>query len=366
MKLAILADPLDNQNAGVHSYTKGMVEALIQYDRNNEYLLIRQQKDPTLPAHVQQITVPNFQYLLGFATFRLFIIIPLLLRWYRVDVVLEPAHFGPFNLPSRVRRITVIHDLTPLLFPHYHPLLGGLLQRLFLKRILQKTDLILAVSRHTAHDLAQVFPFTKGKTTVIYPGRDLFFQPEFSAEVLQKRKIGAPYFLCVGTIEPRKNLLLLLKVYQEFRVRHEDRILLLFVGGKGWKYQVFYEQLAAHPFKEDIYLTGYVEKQELPALYTNALATIYPSYYEGFGLPVLEAMACGGVVISSNQTSLPEVGGEAALYFHPENEEALLNHMLTITRSEVLRKKKRNQSLNQAEAFSWEAYWRQFSMLIHL
>ncbi len=365
MKLAILADPLDNQNAGVHSYTKGMVEALIRYDRSNEYVLIRQQKDPTLPAKVQQIIVPNFQYLLGFATFRLFIIIPLLLRWYRVDVVLEPAHFGPFNLPSRVKRITVIHDLTPLLFPHYHPLLGGLLQRLFLKRILQKTDLILTVSRHTAHDLAQVFPFTKGKTNVIYPGRDLFFQPEFSTEVLQKRKIGAPYFLCVGTIEPRKNLLLLLKAYQQFRAQHTDRVLLLFVGGKGWKYQVFYEQLAAHPFKEDIYLTGYVEKQELPALYTNALATIYPSYYEGFGLPVLEAMACGGVVISSNQASLPEVGGEAALYFHPENQEALLNHMLTITRSEVWRRKKRNQSLNQAGGFTWEAYWRQFSMLIH-
>jgi len=365
MKFAILADPLDDQNAGVHSYTKGMVETLLEYDHTNEYVLVRQVKDRTLPAKVRQIAVPKFQYLPGFATFRLFIIIPLLLRWYRVDAVLEPAHFGPFNLPKRVKRITVIHDLTPLLFPHYHRWLGGLLQRLFLKRILQKTDLILTVSKNTAQDLAIAFPFTLGKTSVIYPGRDPFFRPQSSEAIVQKWKLHHPYFLCVGTIEPRKNLLLLLKAYQEFRLQSKDRVLLLLVGGKGWKYEVFYEALAAHPFKDDIYLTGYVEKQDLPALYTKALATIYPSYYEGFGLPVLEAMACGGVVISSDQASLPEVGGEAALYFHPEDEKALLNHMLTIIRSEDLGKERRSQSLYQSANFSWEAYWRQFSQLIH-
>lgn len=365
MKIAILADPLDDQNAGVYTYTKGMVEALIQYDQDNEYVLVRQQKDPALPKKVHQITVPKFQYLPGFATFRLFIIIPLLLRWYRVDAVLEPAHFGPFNLPRSVKRITVIHDLTPLLFPHYHRWIGGLLQRLFLKRILKKTDLILAVSRNTAHDLARIFPFTEGKTNVIYPGRDPFFQPEYSRAILQKWQIKGPYFLSVGTIEPRKNLLLLLRAYGQFRAQHKDRVILLIVGGEGWKYQVFYEQLAAHPFKKDIYLTGYVEKQDLPTLYTNALATIYPSHYEGFGLPVLEAMACGGVAICSDQASLPEVGGEAAMYFHPQDEQTLSNHMLTITRSEIVRKEKSRQSLKQSEVFSWEEYWRQFAKFIY-
>ncbi|MBX2877805.1 MAG: glycosyltransferase family 4 protein [Saprospiraceae bacterium] len=365
MKIAILADPLDNQNAGVHSYTKGMVEALVDFDNENEYLLIRQQKDSTLPERIRQITVPNFTYLPGFASFRLFFIIPMLLRWHRVDIVLEPAHFGPFNLPRSVKRITVIHDLTPLMFPHYHPWIGGLLQRLFLKRILQKTDLILAVSKNTADDLATTFPFTTDKTSVIYPGRDPFFRPEFSDAVLRKWKLSAPYFLCVGTIEPRKNLLLLLKAYQQFRIKHKDRVMLLLVGGRGWKYEVFYEELAVHPFREDILLTGYVEKQDLPALYTHALATIYPSYYEGFGLPVLEAMTCGGVVISSDQASLPEVAGDAALYFHPEDVKGLLQHMLTITQRKDLGEEIRNQSLQQAAGFSWEAYWLQFSELIH-
>lgn len=365
MKIAILADPLDNQNAGVHIYTQGMVKALVQFDHKNEYLLVRQQKDSSLPDRVQQIKVPNFPYFPGFASFRLFFIIPLLLRWYGVDAVLEPAHFGPFNLPRKVKRITVVHDLTPLMFPHYHPWIGGLLQRLFLKRILQKTDLILTVSKNTAHDLGITFPFTQGKTRVIYPGRDPFFRPEYSNAVLQKWQITTPYFLCVGTIEPRKNLLLLLEAYQEFRQQYKERVQLLLVGGKGWKYQVFYDELAVHPFKEDIHLMGYVEKQDLPALYTQAVATVYPSHYEGFGLPVLEAMACGGVVISSDQASLPEVGGEAALYFHPEDAKGLLQHMLTITQSKDLGEERRNQSLQQAACFSWKAYWRQFSELIH-
>lgn len=365
MTIAILADPLDNQTAGVHSYTKGMVEALIQYGQDYRLVLVRQQRDSTLPQNVQQIIVPNLSYLPGFASFRLFALIPILLRWYKVDAVLEPAHFGPFNLPRRVKRITVIHDLTPLLFPHFHLWLGGLLQRLFLKRILQSTDLILAVSKNTASDLAKTFPFTIGKTAVLYPGRDPFFQPTLSNEVLRKWEIEAPYFLCVGTIEPRKNLLLLLNAYQQFRQQHQARVQLLLVGGKGWKYEEFYEELAAHPYRADICLTGYVEKQDLPIFYTNAIATIYPSFYEGFGLPVLEAMSCGGVVISSNQASLPEVGGEAAFYFHPEDEQGLLEHMLTLSQSESLQERKRKQSLDQSARFTWKIYAQQFSQQIH-
>ncbi len=365
MTIAILADPLDNQTAGVHSYTKGMVEALIRYGQGYRLMLVRQRKDSSIPQGVQQLVVPNFPYLPGFASFRLFIIIPFLLQWYKVDAVLEPAHFGPFNLPRRVKRITVIHDLTPLLFPDYHLWIGGLLQRLFLRRILQRTDLILAVSKNTANDLAETFPFTSNKTAVLYPGRDPFFQPVSSNEVLQKWEVDVPYFLCVGTIEPRKNLLLLLKAYKQFRQQKKDRVLLLLVGGKGWKYEVFYKELDAHPFREDIYLTGYVEKQDLPTFYTKAIATIYPSFYEGFGLPVLEAMSCGGVVISSNQASLPEVGGEAALYFHPEDEQGLLAHMLTLSQSKDLQERKRKQSLDQSARFSWKVYWQQFSQQIH-
>lgn len=360
MKIAILADPLDNQKAGVHVYTKGLVDALIHYGQGHEYVLIREKKDPDLPSRVQQIVIPNYRFLLSFATLRLFFIIPLVLRWLKVDAVLEPAHFGPFNLPKRILRITVIHDLTPLIFPQYHVWHGQVLQRLFLKSILKKTRLILTVSQNTCADLNRIFPFTTTKTVVIPPGRDLFFQPDTSKTVLQKWRIDAPYFLFVGTIEPRKNLVFLLEAYQQFRAQNEDRILLLLVGGKGWKYQSFYDALAGHPFNKDIILLGYVDKSELPALYTQSLALIYPSIYEGFGLPVLEAMACGAAVICSNRSSLPEVGGNAALYFDPENKMALLSQMEAIVRNKSLIKSKKRLSLQQSYLFSWQDFAKAF------
>ncbi len=356
MKIAILADPLDNQSAGVHTYTSGMVKALLQYDNENEYILIREKKDPTLPSKTRQIAIPNNRFLLLFASLRMFVIIPLILRRLRIDAVVEPAHFGPFNLPKHIMRIVVIHDLTPIMFPQYHRLHSRLLQQLFLQRILRKAHLILSVSHNTFDDLARLFPFTKSKTVVIRPGRDPFFKPVASKAVLQNLQIDAHYFLFVGTIEPRKNLTMLLKVYQQFREGNDDRVLLLIVGSKGWKYPSFYDELSRHPFREDILLVNYIEKEVLPAFYSHALALIYPSLYEGFGLPVLEAMACGAPVICSHSSSLPEVGGMAAWYFKPEDEAELLRHMRAIVQNEKQANEQRLKSLKQAAIFSWKDY----------
>ena len=364
MKIAILADPIDNQSAGVHIYTKGMVDALIQYDQDNEYVLVREKKDPDLPANLKQIAIPNYRPIFLFKALRLLVVIPLILRWLKVDVVVEPAHFGPFNLPQRIRRITVIHDLTPLLFPQYHPWHSQQLQRLFLRRILKKAHLVLTVSQRTQQDLKRFFPFTANKTKVISPGIDPFFQPHPSRAALKKWQIESPYLITVGTIEPRKNLLQLLQAYQQFRVKNQDRILLVIVGGKGWKYQSFYEALAIHPFKGDIKLLGYVNKNDLPGLYTHSLALIYPSLYEGFGLPVLEAMACGTAVICAKRSSLPEVGGEAALYFDPDQESSLLDAMEAIIYNKTLYKTKRMLSLQRSSLFTWHQYVYHFLKLL--
>ncbi len=355
MKIAILADPLDNQSAGVHTYTKGLVHALIQQDQQHEYILIREKIDPALSSKVRQIAIPNNRFLMLFAALRMFVIIPILLRRLRVDLVIEPAHFGPFNLPRRIRRVNIIHDLTPLLFPLYHPLHSRLLQRFFLGRILKKASLIAAVSNHTAKDIVRFFPHIVDKIITVYPGRDPFFKPDLDQTVLKKHQLNTPYFLTVGTIEPRKNLLLLLRAYQTFREQSTTSVSLVIAGGKGWKYQAFYTALDRHPFKTDIILTGYVEKQLLPSLYTHALAMIYPSLYEGFGLPVLEAMACGTKAICSNRSSLPEVGGAAALYFDPENKQQLVRHMHSIISDQAALHQSKSFSLQQAARFNWSS-----------
>ena len=119
MRIAVIADPLDNQNAGVHNYTRHMVDSLIRNRGDHEIILIRQRRDPDLEG-CTQIVVPGIEWPIGYASLRLFFIVPRLLKKAQVDVVIEPAHFGPFNLPSSITRVTMIHDLNPVLFPHLH------------------------------------------------------------------------------------------------------------------------------------------------------------------------------------------------------------------------------------------------------
>ncbi|MFT4664011.1 MAG: glycosyltransferase involved in cell wall biosynthesis [Polaribacter sp.] len=357
MKIAILADPLDNQSAGVHTYTKQLVEALIKYDTQNEYLLIREKKDPNLT--ITQIAIPNIRLPIGFTSLRLFFIIPYILRVEKVDAVLEPAHFGPFNLPKRIKRITMIHDLTPLLFPQYHRLHSQLLQRIFLKRILRKADLILSNSENTSKDLVQFFPFAKSKIKTILLGRDTEFQPTPSRTFLLKNEIADPYFLSTGTIEPRKNLNVLLEAYRLFRDQTKEKVLLILVGKKGWKTDDFFSKLKIHPYRKDIILTGFVVKNELIELYSHALALVYPSFYEGFGLPVLESLSCGTRVICSNSSSFPEVGGSVSLYFQPEDAKELLGLLQTVYQDFKLSINHKTLLFNQAYKFSWMDYVKQ-------
>ena len=351
MKIAILADPLDNQSAGVHTYTKQLIEALAKYDTVNEYLIIRQKVDPSL--NLPQLAIPNSKFP-GHASLRMFFIIPFILRKEKVDAVLEPAHFGPFNLPKRIKRITMIHDLTPLMYPQYHRFHSQLLQRIFLKRILQKANLILSNSENTTKDIVQTFPHTKSKVKTILLGRDVDFHPISTRNYLNKNKLSLPYFLFTGTIEPRKNLITLLDAYQLFREQTDEKVMLIFAGKKGWKTEAFFNKLEKHPYRNDILVTGYVEKRDLIELYSHALALIYPSLYEGFGLPVLEALSCGTRVICSSSSSLPEVGGELAFYFEPHAKIELLAHMKTVFQN--INEPQKKDLLQQAQQFSWENY----------
>jgi len=356
MKIAILADPLDNQNAGVHVYTKSLIKELLKRNDAHEYLLVRQKKDPKLVG-VQQIIIPNISLPIGYASLRLFFIIPYILTKKKVDLVIEPAHFGPFNLPKRIKRITFIHDLTPVKFPEYHRWHSQILQRIFLKRILKKTHLIFTNSKNTSKDLEQYYPFTKDKNKAILLGKENRFQPNKNKTLIHKLGIESPYFLFVGTIEPRKNLVRLLLAYTSFMKETDTPYNLVFAGEMGWKTEGFKKALAIHPYREQIKILGYVKKEELPTLYTHAEALIYPSLYEGFGFPVLEAMACGTTVICSNTSSLPEVGGTAAHYCNPQSIGEIKEQMIKISHF-TLSEKQLNHKKNIAQAtlFSWKKH----------
>lgn len=362
MKIAIIADPLDNQRAGVHVYVRELVKAIIANPGPHEYILIREKVDPAL--NIQQVAIPNTRLPIGFASLRLFFLVPLKLRQLGVDVVYEPAHFGPFNLPKRIKRVTMIHDLTPILFPHFHNFHSQLLQKLFLPRILRRTDLIISNSYNTSNDLAKVYPFVANKVAMIHLGVSSRFFPDNRTGFLEAYNIDKPYFLYVGTIEPRKNLLQLLAAYRAFRASSEQQVALVLVGQIGWKNEAFDAALEAHPFRQDIILTGYIDKELLPQAYYHALSLIYPSVYEGFGFPIAEAMACGGAVICPNNSSLPEVGGALARYYPTKDTAALTKLMLEVANSGNPTPSQREAYANWAANFSWATYAEQFNALM--
>ena len=188
MKIAIIADPLDNQRGGVHVYTKNVVNALQDRLDEIELILIRERIDTSLSEKINQIAIPNTKLPIGYASFRLFVLIPNVLRKIKPDIVIEPAHFGPFNLKKSVKRVTVIHDLTPIIFPQYHRWHSQFLQRIFLKRILCNADMVISNSENTSNDLRRIYKCTQEKIGTIPLGYDRHFKPTQSTDYLQDTK----------------------------------------------------------------------------------------------------------------------------------------------------------------------------------
>jgi len=327
-----------------------MIEALERSEKL-EVVCVRIKENRDIPFK-NQIIVPPVVSFLSKDPFRLFFTLPRAIRRLHPDVVIEPAHFGPFNLPKQIKRVTVIHDLTPVMFPQWHNRLSSILQRIFLPSILKKATLIITNSDNTSHDLIQTYPQSEGKIARIYPLGDPFFHLEKEELVDEKQ----PFFLSVGTIEPRKNLSLLLDAYQLFREQTHFSHQLIICGGDGWKNTIFFEKLENHPFKKDIQWKGYVSREELKQLYSNTTAFIFPSLYEGFGFPVAEAMGCGAPCIVSNRSSLPEVGGDAVLYFDPEEKMDLVSKLIEVASSKNLVSSLGQRGNVRANSFSPERF----------
>lgn len=349
MRIAILADPLDNQRAGVHVFTKELIDAIIALGKADQLILIREKVDENLD--VEQIAVPNIHLPIGFASLRLFFVIPYILRKHKIDAVFEPAHFGPFNLPKKIKRITMIHDLTPILLPQYHRWHSQILQRIFLKSILKNTDWILTNSRHTQEDVQKVFPFANAKTSYVYLGKHPSFKPTPNPSRISQLGLKKPYFMYVGTIEPRKNLLTLFKSFELFCMENSS-VDLVIVGQLGWKSEEFEAALKKHPFRNRIHLTGFVAFSDLPILYTHSIALVYPSEYEGFGLPIIEALACGTQVIAANNSSLKEIGEGAAVFFDTHNPEDLYEKMRLVY--DLSPEDDFKTRIQHADNFSWK------------
>lgn len=363
MHILFICDPIDKQKAGIFQYTLQVAYHIWKLNTQHQLSFITLKSDKIM-NEIIATPLPNTLPFLVNDPVRQFITLPRLINKLKPDIVVEPAHFGPFNLSKGIKRITVIHDLTPLLFPSFHLLSSHILHRIFLGRILRKADLILTNSENTRHDIYQYSSFAKVKTNTLLLGKDDFFKPTNEQSILEKYKIRKPYILSVGTLEPRKNLITLLNAFEKYKKTCTNETVLVLIGQNGWKNKQLEETLVQHPFKNEIVRTGYIERLDLPALYSHCLTFIYPSLYEGFGLPLLEAMACGAPAIAADNSSLKEVGGEAAIYFPTKDDDILSSRIQQVSENITLQEELRKKSLIQAQKFSWKKYAESFLELI--
>jgi glycosyltransferase involved in cell wall biosynthesis len=259
-------------------------------------------------------------------------------------------------MPLRgVPTVLTVHDLIFRHLPEHHKVLNRWYLNATLPLYCRRADHIIAVSKATRDDIIASYQVPEKKITVVPEAAAPQFQPqppERVARVRADHRLPEAYVLYVGTIEPRKNLIRLLDAWAALYQAHEAPPLVI-VGKHGWLSDNFYAALAKNPCREAVRFTGYVADEDLPAIFAAAMVFAFPSLYEGFGLPPLEAMACGTPVVCSKRSSLPEVVGDAALTVDPSDTDALRAALRRLLRDAELRAELRARGLRQAARFSW-------------
>ena len=352
MNIGIDARPLSYHLTGIGYYLKHTLDALQSFDNVNNYYLVSNKainyrllnnRWEKIEGRVdgQALSSPWIQFFC-----------PWIARKYQFDVFWSPRHHLPLMLPFPVKRVVTIHDLVHLKYPETMLKKGLILERLLMRRSLASADAIISVSEATAADVWHYYPdIPKRNVRIVYPG-----VPQLKRQTTPSALVdGLPrnYFLFVGTIEPRKNLRNLLKAFERIASAEND-LHLVIVGGSGWRdtsLKLFFED---YQFASRVIFTGYVPRCTMQSIYRRSICLVYPSLYEGFGFPVLEAMSCGVPVITSNRSSMKEISGDAALLVDPRDVAAIKGAMDRILTDDILRKDLAGKSLLRLQVFSWE------------
>lgn len=274
-----------------------------------------------------------------------------------------PRHTALFHatehllLPLRhIPTVLTIHDLIFERFPHYHKRLNYAFLRRTMPLFARRATTIITVSHASRHDIVERYGVDPARVHVVYEAPAPHFRPQppdHVAAVRARYTLPERYLLTVGTIEPRKNLARLLVAFERLHAGGLVNALVI-VGQRGWLYREFFQRLEQSPVRDRVILPGFVPDEDLPALYAGATLFALPSLYEGFGLPVLEAMAVGTPVACARVGALPEVGGQAAAYFDPTSVEEMTDVLSRCLQDEGRRRHMRKAGLEHARQFSWE------------
>ena len=344
--------------AGIGRYAASLARALIQFQPERFALFYNRERDTVPPAGLE--AVPARTVRAGYKPWRMAVWMGQLTRigFDRLVPGAELFHATEHLLPpfNSARTVLTVHDMIFKLFPETQKRLNFWYLNATMPLYSRRADAIITVSECSKQDIVAHYRLDPAKVTVIYEAAGPEFEPASPAEQEQVRtRYGLPeqFLIHVGVIEPRKNLTRLVEALQ--RLRDEGlTIPLVVVGPKGWLYDDFFRRLEQLQVRDAVSFPGYLPLADLAAAYSAARLAVTPSVYEGFGLPVLEAMACGTPVVCSSASSLPEIGGNAARYFDPLSIEEMAAAIRTVWTDPDLQSSMRHRGLAQAAGFSWQ------------
>jgi len=343
------------RRTGTEQYTAHLVEALTRLETYHHLTLYFNRLPSPPPAWPEQVQVRTMPFPRLWTHLRL--------SWEMArrppDLLFVPAHVLPLWRPRR--SVATIHDLGYLFFPQAHPRRRRLELHLSTAWNARVATRVIAVSRATRDDLVRIYRVPAERVEVVYHGVEERFHPQEDPAALARYHLPERYFLYLGTLQPRKNLERLLEAYAHLPAGAPTLVL---AGARGWYYQRIAATIASLELERRVLLPGYISDQDVPAVLGAATALVYPSLYEGFGLPALEAMACGTPVIASRASSLPEVVGEAGLLVDPLNVEEIAAAMQRLLDDPALGQELRRQGLEQARRFTWERCARETMMVL--
>ncbi len=358
MRIGIDATALPPQPGGAGNYIIQLIRSLASLETDSHFTVFAYQSGYDL---IDVPTSPQLDWVLfpdKSPARRLVweqITLPRIVRGSNVALLHSLHYTRPLSLSCA--SVVTFHDMTFFLYPHLHTRSKRIFFPTAIRLSARLADALIAVSENTKKDAVRLLGVPGDKITAIPHGVGEEFHPITDARLLEgirlKYSLPQDFILNVGIVEPRKNLTLLLKSYQQL---HSQGISLplVIVGGLGWMYEDVFRQAESLGIKEQVHFTGYVPDHDLPIIYNLARVFVYPSIYEGFGLPPLEAMACGTPVITTAVSSMPEHVGDAGILIPPQDEKALTNALQKLINDSTLQEELSSKGPERASQFTWK------------
>jgi len=349
MKILVDISALRLSKGGANTYITELFQSLEKIDKQNEYIKISY--SPIFERNNKILRISDTILRELWWTQK---IIPKLINSNNADILHSPSFLSPINICKP--NVVTFYDASILRYPEFFNLWPKLYANKFYEKIITNSNQIIAVSNFTKSEILHFFPSIKEeKIKVTHLAANKIFkvqEKEMNKKTTKKYKLVKPYLLCVSTIEPRKNYKNIIKSFYKIIDNIEND--LVFVGASGWKNSDIPGLIGSMKLENRIRFLGHVNTEELVSLYNSADLFLFPSLYEGFGIPILEAMACGCPVITSNSTSLNEIGGDSALKVNPLSSDEISEGILELVLKPSLLEFYKLKGLEQAKKFSWE------------